>query len=47
LFADFADVMANAQPVGTTVVITFDADNSLTLQNMTLANLVEADFLFA
>jgi serralysin len=46
LFPDFASVMAHAAQVGANVVITHDAANTLTLQNVTLAKLVAADFLF-
>jgi serralysin len=45
-FADFAVVMAHATQVGTDVNIALDADHSVTLQSMTLAKLVSADFQF-
>jgi serralysin len=45
-FADFADVMNHAAAVGSNVVITLDADHSLTLQAMTLSKLTTSDFHF-
>ncbi|MGV3633321.1 MAG: calcium-binding protein, partial [Pseudorhodoplanes sp.] len=47
VFADFASVMAKASQVGKAVVITVDANNSLTLDKVTLASLNAGDFLFA
>jgi hypothetical protein len=44
LFADFAAVQAASQQVGSNVVITLDASNAITLQNVTLANLHQNDF---
>ena len=46
LFGDFADVVAHASQVGANTVITLDAANSITLNNVTLANLNANDFLF-
>jgi serralysin len=43
----FADVLGHASTVGTGVVIAFDADNSLTLNRVTLASLTASDFTFA
>ncbi len=45
-FADFADVMNHAAAVGKNVVITLDADHTVTLQAMTLSKLVTSDFHF-
>ncbi|MBR0830454.1 VCBS domain-containing protein [Bradyrhizobium manausense] len=45
--ASFADVLSHAAQVGINTVITFDAVNSLTLNNVTLASLTAADFVFA
>ena len=39
--------MAHASQVGSDVLIALDADHSVTLQSMTLAKLVAADFQFA
>ncbi len=44
LFADFAAVQAASQQIGSDVVITHDAANTITLQNVTLANLNQNDF---
>ena len=46
LFADFADIMSNAQQVGANTVITLDAANAITLNNVALANLNANDFFF-
>jgi Ca2+-binding RTX toxin-like protein len=46
LFSDFAAVIAASQQVGADTVITLDADNSITLQNVQLASLQANDFLF-
>jgi Ca2+-binding RTX toxin-like protein len=46
IFADFAAVMANAVQAGKAVVITVDANHSLTLDKVTLASLTAGDFLF-
>jgi serralysin len=46
LFSDFADVKAHAAQVGSAVVITVDASNSLTLDKVTLASLSANDFAF-
>ena len=46
LFADFGAVQAHAAQEGTSVVITFDADNSIELQNTTVQNLTADDFRF-
>lgn len=45
-FANFAAVMAGAQQNGANVVITLDAANSITLQNVTVGSLNAGDFLF-
>jgi Ca2+-binding RTX toxin-like protein len=45
-FADFTAVQAHMVQVGADVVITLDANNTITLQNVTLANLVTGDFTF-
>ena len=44
LFADFAAIQAASQQVSGDVVITLDASNTITLQNVTLANLQQNDF---
>jgi Ca2+-binding RTX toxin-like protein len=46
LFVDYNDVMAHATTVGSNVVITYDAADTITLKNMTLANLHATDFHF-
>jgi Ca2+-binding RTX toxin-like protein len=46
LFADFASVIAASQQVGANTVITLDADNTITLQNVQLTSLQANDFLF-
>ena len=46
-FHDIADVLAHAGQVGTSVVITLDADDSITLANTSLAGMRAGDFLFA
>jgi Ca2+-binding RTX toxin-like protein len=46
VFANFAQVMANATQVGTDVVITKDAGNTITLDNVLLGSLAASDFLF-
>jgi len=46
-FTDFADVLAHASQVGANVVITNAAGDSLQLNNLQLASLTSADFLFA
>jgi Ca2+-binding RTX toxin-like protein len=45
-FADFAAVLAASAQDGADVVITLDAANSVTLQDVVLANLHQDDFLF-
>ena len=47
LFASFADVQAHMMQVGNDVAITFDADDVLTLQNVSVAQLSQHDFLLA
>jgi Ca2+-binding RTX toxin-like protein len=47
LFADFAAVQSASAQVGSDVVITVDASNTITLQNVTLANLHQDDFQLA
>lgn len=46
LFADFAAVLAATSQIGANTVITFDASNTVTLQNVTLTNLHQDDFTF-
>ena len=46
LFANFAAVQAASQQVGTNTLITLDADNTITLQNVALGNLQSNDFVF-
>ncbi|HEY8618351.1 Ig-like domain-containing protein [Phenylobacterium sp.] len=47
LFTSFAQVMAHARQVGDDVVITYDAANVLTLEDVTLASFRSGDFLFS
>jgi Ca2+-binding RTX toxin-like protein len=46
IFADFAAVVAASAQDGADVVITFDVDNTVRLQNVALANLHADDLLF-
>jgi RTX calcium-binding nonapeptide repeat (4 copies) len=46
LFANFSSVLAASQQVGADTVITLDADNAITLQNVQLNSLQANDFLF-
>ncbi len=46
IFSDFADVQAHMQQVGNDVVITYDDDNSITIQNTNIGSLNANDFLF-
>jgi Ca2+-binding RTX toxin-like protein len=46
LFADFAAVMAAATSSGSNTILTVDAQTSITLQNVALANLHQDDFRF-
>jgi serralysin len=46
MFADFDSVLATASQAGSNTVITFDADNTLTLNNVTLSALHHDDFSF-
>jgi hypothetical protein len=47
LFANFADVQAHAANDGQgNTVITYDVNNTITLQHVALANLHGTDFLF-
>ncbi len=46
LFADFAAILAGSSQVGSDTVITFDASNKITLQNVVMSNLVADDFRF-
>ncbi|MCA1495043.1 calcium-binding protein, partial [Ensifer sp. NBAIM29] len=46
LFADFEAVLAAASQVGSDTVIAFDAANSVTLKNVTLAHLHADDVRF-
>lgn len=45
-FASFADVLGHARQVGGDVVITYDADNTITLMDVRLSSLGSNDFLF-
>jgi Ca2+-binding RTX toxin-like protein len=47
LFADAADALAHAQQVGGDVVITYDANDSVTLKHVELTALHQSDFLVA
>ena len=47
MFADFASLMAAATQSGADVVIAYDAENTLTLQNVALSTLQQDDFRFA
>ena len=44
IFADAATALGHAQQAGTDVVITYDAQDMVTLHNLQLANLHTADF---
>ncbi|MBB4193074.1 Ca2+-binding RTX toxin-like protein/formiminotetrahydrofolate cyclodeaminase [Rhizobium aethiopicum] len=46
LFSDFAAVMAAASQVGADTLITYDANNSITLKNVGLTSLHQDDFHF-
>jgi hypothetical protein len=46
LFADFAAVQSHAAQVGSNTVITFDTNNTITLNAITLSSLVADDFRF-
>jgi Ca2+-binding RTX toxin-like protein len=46
IFADFAAIQSHAQQVGANTVITFDAADTITLQNVNLGNLAADDFWF-
>ena len=41
-----SDLMAHATQVGTSVVITVDATDTIVLQNLTLSSLHDADMMF-
>ncbi len=45
-FADFASVLSHAAQAGLNTVITLDAANSITLQNVTLGSLNAGEFVF-
>jgi Ca2+-binding RTX toxin-like protein len=45
-FSSFAAVMAHAEQVGSDVVITHDAANSVTLKNVSISSLGQSDFHF-
>lgn len=47
VFADFAAVLAAATQVGDDTLITADANNSVLLKNIAVANLHQDDFRFA
>lgn len=46
LSSSFADIMAHAVQSGTSVVITFDKNDTITLEHVTLSSLHASDFLF-
>ena len=46
IFADFDEMMAVTNPVGTNTVITVDAENTLTLLNVSTSSLHRDDFAF-
>lgn len=46
VFADLSAVLAAATQVGADTVITYDADNTITLKNVTMSNLHADDFRF-
>jgi hypothetical protein len=46
MFADFADVMSHTAQVGSSVVVTLDADTSITLANVQMTSLAADDFRF-
>jgi Ca2+-binding RTX toxin-like protein len=46
LFADFAAVESHMAQSGTSVMITFDANNTIELKNMTVGALHASDFVF-
>jgi len=46
VFANFADVQQHMKQVGDDVVITYDGNDSITLQNVQVANLHATDFFF-
>ena len=46
LAANFSAAMADASQVGANVVMTFDANTTLTLENVVKAALTASDFLF-
>lgn len=46
LFADFESVLAAAAQVGSDTVITYDADNAVTLKNVAVTSLHEDDVRF-
>ena len=46
LFDNFQELRAASRQVGSNVVITFDADNTITLQQTSLNSLHANDFLF-
>jgi len=46
IFGNFAAVQQHMQQVGDDVVITYDGNDSITLQNVQMANLHANDFLF-
>ena len=46
VFNSFAAVLAHAAQVGTDVVISYDAADSVTLKNVALSNLTQHDFHF-
>ncbi|MEY9180017.1 ExeM/NucH family extracellular endonuclease [Bradyrhizobium sp. USDA 313] len=46
LFADFTEMMSHTAQVGNNVVLTLDADNTVTLANLQMASLSADDFRF-
>jgi hypothetical protein len=46
MFTDYADVMSHTAQVGTSIVVTLDDNNTVTLSNTSLASLTADDFRF-
>ncbi len=46
LFTDFEDVLASAAQVGSDTLITYDAENTITLKNVAMTSLHQDDFRF-
>jgi serralysin len=47
VFADWASLLAASHQSGSDTIVTADADNSITLQNVAISSLHSTDFLFA